>query len=74
MGKTKKWAPKNGEFKRLRGNKKQRTKRQRSKKANLQKEIKFTNRNPNTGFVNCWDAEPNDETLAAIEEQDLSDQ
>lgn len=66
MGKTNRQEPRNGQFKKLRGNKKQRNKRQRSLKASLQKEIGFSNRNPDTGFVNCWDI-PNDEAVLEVE-------
>lgn len=69
MGKTKRYEPRNGEFKKLRGSKKQRTKKLRANKANLQKEVKLTNRNPNTGLRNC--CEPNEETIAVMKETDL---
>ncbi len=46
MGKTNRQEPRNGQFKRLRGSKKQRNKRQRSLKGSLQKEITFTSRPP----------------------------
>ena len=52
MGKTNRWLPKDGEFKKLRGSKKQRTKRRRVKKVNLLKEISFLNRNSNIGLEN----------------------
>lgn len=55
MGKTNRFQPRDGKFKRLRGNKKQRNKKQRSLKADLQKEVGLTNRNPNTGYKNYYD-------------------
>ena len=44
MGKTRRREPEDGDFKKLRGNKKQRTKKQRASKANLQKHMKFATR------------------------------
>jgi len=41
MGKTNRYTPCNGDFKKLRANKKQRNKKQRAEKANLQKHIRF---------------------------------
>lgn len=41
MGKTKRNEPRNGQFKKLRGSKKQRNKNRRQEKANLQKHIAF---------------------------------
>ena len=41
MGKTKRQEPRNGEFKKLKASKKQRNKKQRAAKANLQKELRF---------------------------------
>lgn len=55
MGKTKRYVPKDGDFKRLRALKRTKNKKRRAKKANLQKEVKFSNRNPNTGFVNFYE-------------------
>ena len=52
MSKTNRWVPYDGEFKKLRGSKKQRMKKRRAKKANLLKEISFSTRNPNTGLKN----------------------
>lgn len=69
MGKTRRNEPRNGEFRKLKVSKQKRNKKQRQNRACLQREVGLTNRNPNTGFVNCRDAEPNEETLAAIEER-----
>lgn len=41
MGKTRRYRPKDGEFKELRGSKKQRTKKRRATNANLTRDIKF---------------------------------
>lgn len=60
MGKTRRQEPRNGQFKKLRGSNKKRMNDRQDAKAALRKEIRFTNRNPNTGFVNCQDAEPNE--------------
>ena len=41
MGKTNRYQPRNGEFRKLKASKQKRNKRERAKKANLQKHIKF---------------------------------
>lgn len=47
MGRTKKWRPRDGEFKSLRGSKKARNKKQRARKAELQNYINLKAANDN---------------------------
>ncbi|GAF83111.1 unnamed protein product [marine sediment metagenome] len=66
MGKTRRNEPRGGEFRKLKASKQKRNKKERAKKANLRKDVGFSNRNPDTGFVNCWDIQ-NDEAVMEVE-------